>query len=108
MPPRNRGPADAELLETGAQGQKHPGIVADDGVRRAPLGDRLAADLDHAGEVLTVEAARRPRGPDCSRRTAGCWRASALDLDQIPHIGVSVDHVHGFERFNLQNMRQAG
>ena len=56
MPPGNRGPVDAELLQTGAQGQKHPRIVTDDGVRCAPLRNRLTADLHHPGEVLAIEA----------------------------------------------------
>jgi hypothetical protein len=34
---------DAELLETGTQGQKHAGIVADHRVRGAPLRNGLAA-----------------------------------------------------------------
>ena len=86
MPPRNRGPADAELLETGTQGQKHPGIVADDGVRRAPLRDRLAADLDHAGEVLAVETAGAHEGPAVAVEQEDTIEPVPLDLDQIPHI----------------------
>ena len=86
MPPRNRGPADAELLQTGTQGQKHPGIVADDGVRRAPPRDRLAADLDDAGEVLTVEAAGTHEGPAVAVEQQDAIEPVPVDLDQVPHI----------------------
>jgi hypothetical protein len=86
MPPHNRGPADAELLQAGAQGQKHTRVVADDGVRRAPLRNRLAADLDHAGEVLSIETARAHNRPAVPVEQQEAIEPMPVDLDQIPHI----------------------
>jgi hypothetical protein len=63
MPPGDGGPADAKLLQTGTQHQKHPGIVTDDRVRCASPRDRLAANLDHTGEMLAIEAPGSHEGP---------------------------------------------
>jgi hypothetical protein len=45
-PRRCSRPTDAELLQTGMQDQKHARIVVDDRLRRTPLRDRQAADLN--------------------------------------------------------------
>jgi hypothetical protein len=63
MPSFDRGPADAELLQTGTQRQKHPGMITDAGLRCAPRRDRLAADLDYTGEILAIEAPGSHEGP---------------------------------------------
>ena len=75
MPARHRGPAETQRLETRTQGQQHARMVADDDIRRAPLGHRLAADRDDAGEVLTVEAAGPPEGPAVAVEQQESWRA---------------------------------
>ena len=82
----NWGPADAELLQAGTQRQKHPGIITDNGVRCAPLRDRLAADLDYAGEVLSIEAPGPDDGPTVTVEQQDTVESVPLDLDQIPHI----------------------
>jgi hypothetical protein len=82
----NWGPANAERLQTGTQRQKHPSIVTDDGLRRAPPRDRLAADLDDAGEVLAVEAARSHEGPTVPVEQQDAIEPVSIDLHQIPHI----------------------
>src|SRR5262245_14005585 len=85
MPPRNRGPANVEMLKAGAQGQKHPRVVADDGVRCAPLRDRLATDLDHAGEVLSIETARAHNGPTVPVEQQDAVEPVPANLDQVPY-----------------------
>ena len=84
--PGNRGPANAELLQTGAQRQKHPGMITDDGVRRAPLGNRLAADLHHAGEMLAIDAAGPHEGAAIAVTQEDAREPVPVELGQIPHI----------------------
>ena len=86
MPPRNRLPADAERLETGTQGHKHAGVVADYDVRGAPVGDGLAADLHHAGEVLAIETAGAHNRPTIPVEQEDAVKPMPLELDQIPDI----------------------
>jgi hypothetical protein len=86
MPSRNRIPADAERLQAGTQDHKHAGIVADHHVRGAPLGDGLAADLHHAGEVLAIETARAHNRPTVPIEQEDTVEPVPLDLDQIPYI----------------------
>ena len=86
MPAGNGGPADAELLQTGTQRQKHSGIITDDCLGRPPLGNGLAADLDDAGEVLPIETARAHKGPTVAVEQENAVEPMPLDLDQIPHI----------------------
>ena len=62
-------------------------MIADDGVRRAPLRNRLAEDLDHAGEVLAIEAAGPDDGPAVAVEHEDAVEPVPVDLDQIPHIG---------------------
>jgi hypothetical protein len=62
VPPGHGRPADPQLWSAGVQRQQPPGMIADDGLRRAPLGDRLAADVDDAGEMLAVEPAGAHEG----------------------------------------------
>jgi Polyketide synthase dehydratase len=88
MPPCNRGPANAERLQTGTQRQKHAGMITHDGIRRAPPRDRLAADLDDAGEVLSVEAAGSHKGPPIAVEQENTVEPMPLDCDQIPHIDI--------------------
>jgi hypothetical protein len=90
MSPCNWGPANAERLQTGTQRQKHPGMITHDGMRRAPPGDRLAADLDDAGEVLSVEAAGSHKGPAIAVEQEDTVEPMPLDCDQIPHIDTPV------------------
>ena len=86
MPPCNGGPADAERLEAGTQGEKHSGVITDDRVRRAPLRDRLAAHLDHTGEVLAIEAPSSHEGPAGPVEPPDTVEPASIDLDQRPHI----------------------
>jgi hypothetical protein len=50
------------------------------------LGDRLAADLDDAGEVLAVKATRSHEGPTVPVEQQDAIEPVSINLDQIPHI----------------------
>jgi hypothetical protein len=80
---------DIELLETGTQGQKHPGIVADHRVRGTPLRNGLAADLHHAGEVLAIKAPGSEDGLTVAIEQEDAVEPVPIDPDQIPHVDTS-------------------
>jgi hypothetical protein len=86
VPSLDRGPADAELLQTGTQGEKHPRIVADDGVRYVALRNRLAADLHHPGEVLAIKAPGLHKGPALAIEQQNTIEPVSLDLNEVAHI----------------------
>lgn len=75
-------------MQTGTQRQKHPGLIADDGLRRTPPRDRLAADLDDAGEILAIDTSRAHNRPTVPVEQEDTVKPMPRDLDQIPHIGV--------------------
>jgi hypothetical protein len=60
MPLSDRCSLDRELLKTRLQRHEDGAMITDDRLRRSPLLNGLAEDLDHAGEGLPVEA----RGSD--------------------------------------------
>ena len=80
------GPADAELLPAGTQCQKYPRIITDDGLRRAPPCNRLAANLHDTGEVLAIETARAHNGPAVPVEQEDTVEPVLLELDQVAHI----------------------
>jgi hypothetical protein len=86
MPACNGSPTDAERVQTGTQRQKHPGIITDNDIRRAPPRDRLAADLHDAGEVLSVEAARPNDGPAVAVEDEDAVEPVIVDFDEIADI----------------------
>jgi hypothetical protein len=86
MPLRDRRPLNRQLLKTRLQRHEYGSMITDDGVRRAPLRDRLVADLDHAGEVLSVEAARSHEGPTVPVEQQDAIEPMPVDRDQMPHL----------------------
>jgi hypothetical protein len=48
----DRCPLDRQLRKAGLQRDKHRPMVTDDGLRRAPLGNSLAEDLDQLRDIL--------------------------------------------------------
>ena len=62
------------------QCQRHPCMIAHDGLGRAPLPKRLAVDLE-TGEVLWIEATTSHEGPTVAVRSA--LEPVALDPHQI-------------------------
>jgi hypothetical protein len=64
-------------------------MIADDGLRRAPLGDCLAADLDDAGELLAVETADAHEGSAIAGKQEDAGKPVRPAPDQIPYIDES-------------------
>ena len=61
-------------------------MIADDRLRRSPLGNGLAEDLAHPGEVLPLEAPGPDNGSAVAVEDEDAIEPLAVDLDQIAQI----------------------
>ena len=86
MAARDGRPADGALIEARAERDKDLRMVTDDFLGGAPLGKRLAHDLDNAAEILPLNAPRPDDGPAVAVEDENTIEPLARDLHQIAHV----------------------